>query len=149
MPKLASATVPAAGVPHHHEARLARARWLGYLVTDRPHDPAVGAYLGECLENLWPAIVLYRRGRHGATIVYQIPIGRRVLKADAVEQLRHHAALLHPSRCRRRPIITRVGGEITGLPPERAEELAFRIADAAQDADQTESGRPTTSTWNT
>ena len=30
--------------------------------------------------------------------------------------------------------VTPAGGEITGLPGDRAEELAFRIADAARDA---------------
>ena len=31
-------------------------------------------------------------------------------------------------------ILTPAGGEIVGLRPDRAEELAFRIADAAADA---------------
>jgi len=121
--------------PGQMRQRLARARWLGYLKTETPRDPLVNLYLAWCLASNQAAVVLYAMPRCRATIVYQLPSWDRVLPTNAVERLRDRAQRLRVPGRARPTIITAAGGEITGLLAGRAEELAFRIADAAHDAE--------------
>src|SRR5262249_43829643 len=131
---------------------LARAQWLGYLKVNRLSDPLVNAYLAWCHAHNKAAVVLYpeprcRRVRASSRrtistsipapallpITYQLPSWCYTLSDDATERIRQltqQSLALSTAQ----PIVTPAGGEITGLAADRAEELAFRIADVAHDA---------------
>lgn len=117
---------------------------MGYLKAAHAFDPAVDAYLAWCLRHSRPAVVLSPDPRlpHLAAIEYRFPSPDISLTDDAAEAIRRWSMSLRAPRLRRPPLITPVGGEITGLIPAGAEELAFRIADATLDDDRTRARPP-------
>jgi hypothetical protein len=114
---------------------LARAQRLGYLVTPYPCSPLAETYLQWCHDHRRPAVVLFPYRRNAAAIIYRLPCPNAVLTDIATERIRHRAknALLSPSPAKQYLVIAPNGGEIRGLRPEMAEQVAFWIADAAWD----------------
>lgn len=125
------AAAPSSTASQPNEVRLAKALWLGYLKTDRPDDPLITEYLSHCHEHDLPAVVLYLHRRRAA-IDYRFPSPDCRLTGQATECIRLWAANLVIPGARRPSVITPAGGEITDLRLDRAEELAFRIADASR-----------------
>ncbi len=119
------------------EGQLDRAKWLGYLKSKETNAPMINTYLQWCHEHEETAVLVLRRG-NGAVVVYRVLPITRALTELARNTIRYHLERARDNRKSEINVVTDIGGEITGLATAKAEELAFRIADAARDPDQTE-----------
>ncbi len=116
---------------------LERAKLLGYLRVTKLTGPTVEAYESWCHRHGRPMVLLYTDRDLSSTIIYRLPDFRRALTQGAVDLVRSKVAHgLCPGTIRR-PVISRSGGHIEGLVSSGAEAIAFWIADAALDPDQT------------
>jgi hypothetical protein len=116
---------------------LERAKFLGYLRAVKPTGPTVEAYESWCHRHGRPMILLHTARDGSSTIIYRLPDFRRALAPGAVDLIRRKVAHGLCPGTTRRPLISRSGGQINGLESKGAEAIAFWIADAALDPDQT------------
>lgn len=116
---------------------LRRAKHLGYLKSDRPTGPVVEAYQSWSHGHGMPMVLLYPHRGRSASVIYRLPDPGRALTPAAVDLIRRRVQHSLSPGMARHQIICRCGGEILGLDPTKAEAIAFWIADAALDPDQT------------
>jgi hypothetical protein len=117
---------------------LAKALWLGYLKVTRIDDPLINAYVAWCHAAAKTAVLLYPCQQHFSAITYQIPLGSSDLTEQATTSIRERARSIQTHKRNHVLIVTPSGGEITGLRPDKAEELAFWIGDAVRNSEQLE-----------
>lgn len=118
-------------------ALLGRAKHLGYLKADEPTGPVVDRYQSWCHRRGVPMVLLYPEAAGSSAVVYRLPDMDKALTPWAVALTRRRARVALLPGTTRRQVICRCGGEIWGLDPSKAEAVAFWIADAASDPDQT------------
>lgn len=118
-------------------ALLGRAKHLGYLEADEPTGPVIDRYQSWCYRRGVPMVLLYSKGGRSSAVVYRLPDMDKALTPCAVALIRRRARVALLPGSPRRQVICRCGGEILGLDPSKAEAVAFWIADAASDPDQT------------
>lgn len=118
-------------------AVIGRAKHLGYLKADGPTGPVVDSYQSWCHRRGVPMVLLYPEAGGSSAVVYRLPNLDRALTPVAVALIRRRARVALLPGTTRRQVICRCGGEVLGLDSSKAEAIAFWIADAASDPDQT------------
>lgn len=122
--------------------KLSEALKLGYLKVCRQDDVLVDAYLTRCLERRLPSVLLYPDRGRSWVISYRLPPLRRWITDEGISIIRRHVGAAEQSGEAHRRIICGNGGELTGLFQDKAEAIAFRIADVANDRDLTKPHAP-------